>query len=94
MKSSMFKTLQEELIRWFKTADDRVKLQHSMLVLVVVLFVVSGLVGLLNTRIADLILQLAYVFIGAFVVNALTWALLHAFVFPHLQTKSGRSSRK
>jgi hypothetical protein len=90
----MFKSLQKELMQWFKATDDRVKLQHSLLATVVVLFVASGLINLLNPRIGDIILQLAYVFIGAFLVNALVWALLHAFVFPHLVAKSTRTPRK
>lgn len=90
----MFTSIQRDLVQWFKTTDDRTKLQHSFLAITVVLFVASGLLGLLNHRLGQILLQTAYVAIAAFLINALTWALLQAFVFSRLNARARSTKRK
>lgn len=90
----MFTSVKHDLTEWLAATDDRTKLQHSFIVLAIVLFVLSGLFGLLNHFLGDILLQMAYVALATFLVNALVWALLQAFVFSRLTAKPRRTTRK
>lgn len=90
----MFSSLHDALINWNKTTSERAKLQHSYLALTVAVFVVAGMVGLVNYQYGQALLQIALVALGAFLVNAFVWALLQSFVFTRLNAKQPRQTTK
>lgn len=89
----MTTTLLESLRQWNKTHDDRVKLQYAYFALVIILVVVAGLVSLLNISLGRQILALASATAVIFVVNAVAWVLLQAFVLVRLNT-TRRTTKK
>ncbi|HMR72682.1 MAG TPA: hypothetical protein PKD68_01595 [Candidatus Saccharibacteria bacterium] len=90
----MFSSLHDALIEWNKATNDRAKLQHSYVALALIVFIVAGIVGLINYQYGQALLQIALVAIGAFLVNAFVWALLQSFVFTRLSVKSRQTKRK
>ena len=93
MEKSLLAQLHAALLSWYKTTDERAKLQHSYVALALLFVVVAGLVGLINYGYGQSILQLA---LGAFIVfitNAIIWALLQSFVFTRLATKARANKR-
>ena len=90
----MFSSLHDALIEWNKATNDRAKLQHSYVALALIVFIVAGIVGLINYQYGQALLQIALVAIGAFLVNAFVWALLQSFVFTRLNAKSRQTKRK
>lgn len=94
MEKSLLAQLQSALVSWYKTTDERAKLQHSYLVIAVLFVVVAGVIGLMNYSYGQQLLQLA---LGAFVIfaiNAIIWALLQSFVFTRLETKARITNKR
>ncbi len=90
----MFTSLQETLVHWFKSTDDRKKLQHSYLALASATLIIAGLVGLVEYQYGQVLSQIAAGLIVVFLVNAVAWALLESFVFTRLNAKSRQTKRK
>lgn len=94
MEKTLLSTLQDSLLKWYKTTDERAKLQHSYLAIGAGVFVVAGVVSLANYQYGQALAQIAVIAFGAFLVNAFVWALLQSFVFTRLNTKSRQAKRK
>ena len=96
----MFESLSESLKLWNKNNDDRAKLQHTFLFLVITLVILAGLFGLLNVELGQNILGLALVAGGVYLINSVAWALLQSFVLMRLSSNRrsnqapSRSSKK
>lgn len=94
MDKSVIASLQDQLVSWYKTTDERAKLQHSYLAITAGLIVIAGIIGLMNYQYGQAILQIALGALAAFLVNAFVWALLQSFVFTRLSAKVRTTKRK
>lgn len=83
----MLEVLIETLERWNKTKNERQKLQHTFIVLSIVVVVLAGLVSLVNDDIGHAVLLVALVSFAAFCVNAIVWNLLQSSLIDKLSTK-------
>jgi hypothetical protein len=88
----VIEALKDMLMQWNATYDERAKLQHTYMVLVVVGVVLAGLVGLLNYDISRTILRVCFACVGAIVANAVVWALLSSMILGRFPTR--RTTRK
>lgn len=88
----MVQAIKDMVIDWNATYNERAKLQHAYIVLIVVGIVLAGLVGLLNYDASRTILRVCFAGIGIVVANAVVWALLSSMVLARFPAR--RSSRK
>ncbi|MGB4762114.1 MAG: hypothetical protein WBP12_02005 [Candidatus Saccharimonas sp.] len=72
---------------WNRSSNERAKLQHAYIGLVVTVVVLAGLVTLLNPSLGHMIISFAGFLFLAFIANSIIWALLKSFVIDHLSTK-------
>jgi len=74
--------------RWKASKNERQKLQHAYLVLVVAIVLVAGVISLFNTGLGHTVVKIALIAGGAFLVNAVAWNLLQSSVISKLPSKS------
>jgi hypothetical protein len=86
----MFNALYNSLLEWNRTSDDRQKLQHLYLVIVVVSVIVAGIVSLVDNIAGQDLLIIPLVAGAIFLINAVLWSLLESTVVARL---SGRRKR-
>lgn len=86
----MYESLKTTLNTWNSTTTDRNKLQHTYVMLAIVLLVAAGVMGLLNQDLGKQILAAAIAAAGVFLINAVAWALLQSFVLLRLKPTSNR----
>lgn len=87
----MFNTLYNALLEWNRSADDRQKLQHVYLVLIVLSVVVAGIVSLIDNETGQDMLLITVATGAIFLVNAVVWSLLESTLVARL---SGRRKRQ
>ena len=75
------------LREWNKSSNERAKLQHAYIAIVVVLIVLAGLITLLNPLLGNTIVSFAGFLALAFLANAVIWALLKSFVIDRIVAK-------
>lgn len=75
------------LREWNKTTNERAKLQHAYIVLVITTIIVAGLVTLLNPPLGHTIVSFAGFLFLALFTNAILWALLKSFVIDRVTTR-------
>ena len=83
----MFNALYNALIDWNKSNNERQKLQHTYLVIIVVAVLIAGLVSLLDSSSGQDLLIVSVASIGIFLANALLWSFLDSVVIPKLSNK-------
>ena len=86
----MIQTIKDMLSEWNANYSERVKLQHTYLVLAAFGFVLAGLVGLLNYDASRAILRVVFAGLGVFVVNGIVWALLFSMVLNRFPARRPR----
>jgi undecaprenyl pyrophosphate phosphatase UppP len=84
--------IKDMLTEWNATYNERAKLQHAYIVLIIVGVVLAGLVGLLNYDASRAILRACFAGVGIVVANAILWALLSSMVLSRFPAR--RSNRK
>lgn len=87
----MFNALYNALLEWYRNSDDRQKLQHTYMVLVVLSVVVAGLVSLVDSQTGQDMLLITAAAGAIFLVNAVVWSLLESTMLARL---SGRRKRQ
>lgn len=87
----MFNTLYNALLEWNRNSDDRQKLQHVYLVLIVLSVVVAGIVSLIDNETGQDMLLITVATGAIFLVNAVVWSLLESTLVARL---SGRRKRQ
>jgi len=90
----MITALKVMLAEWNTRYSERVKLQHTYIVLSIFGIIVAGLVGLLNYDASRTILRICFVGIGIFFVNAISWALLYSSIVNRLPVRPTPNGRK
>lgn len=88
----MIQAIKDMLIDWNATYNERAKLQHVYIVLILAGVVLAGLVGLLNYDASRTILRVCFAGAGIVVANAILWALLSSMVLARFPAR--RSGRK
>ncbi len=81
----MYQRILTYLTQWHEDTDERVKLQHVYACGAAALLVIAGVIGLFNYSLGQFILPFALGAIAVFLINAVVWALLTAFVFLRLE---------
>jgi undecaprenyl pyrophosphate phosphatase UppP len=76
----VIQAIKDMLTQWNATYNERAKLQHTYLLLIIVGIVLAGLVGLLNYDASRTILRVCFAGVGIVVANAVIWALLSSMV--------------
>ncbi len=86
----MYSALLNSLKQWNKANDRHTKLQHVYAVSAIALLVVAGLVGLVNFDLGQTLMTTSFMLAAIFFVNAIAWALVDAFIIPHLTKRSNK----
>lgn len=87
----MIKALYNALLEWYRSTDDRQKLQHAYVVILIVSLLVAGLVSLLDGPTGQDLLMITSAAGGIFLANAVVWSLLDSIVLGRL---SGRRKKQ
>jgi undecaprenyl pyrophosphate phosphatase UppP len=88
----MLEAIKDMLIQWNNTHNERAKLQHAYIILIIIGIILAGLVGLLNYDASRTILRICFAGVGVVVANAIIWALLSSMVLSRLSVR--RPTRK
>jgi hypothetical protein len=88
----VIEAIKDMLTKWNATYNERAKLQHTFIVLILAGVVLAGLVGLLNYDASRTILRVCFAGVGVVVANAVVWALLSSMVLGRFPVR--RNSRK
>ena len=87
----MIGSLYNAVLEWHRNTNDRQKLQHCYLLIVVASVLVAGLVSLIDARIGQDMLIIPLVGGAIFLVNAIVWSLLDSIFIARL---TGRRKRQ
>ena len=74
----MFETIKTFLSNWNATKGERQKLQHTYLVLSLIIVLTAGLMSLVNPQLGQAVVRFALVAITVYFVNAVVWNLLES----------------
>jgi len=88
----VIQAVKDMLTEWNANYNERAKLQHAYVVLIVFGVVLAGLVGLLNYDASRAILRACFAGVGIVVANAILWALLSSMVLARFPAR--RTGRK
>lgn len=80
---SMMSLINQLVLQWHKLANQRHKLQYAYLAAAFVVIAFAGIISFFRPELAQLLAGTGLVFVGAFFLNGITWALLRAFVEPY-----------
>lgn len=83
----MIQTIKDFLATWNNERSERVKLQHTYMVIAVATIVIAGLVGLVDVATGKLLVSIALFAAGAFIANVVVWALLYSLVIVKLPSR-------
>ncbi len=83
----MFELLMDSLESWNANKSERQKLQHTYLVLIVIVVLIAGVVSLVNGDLGQTIVRLALIALLTYSVNAIVWNLLQSSVLDKLSDK-------
>ena len=90
----MIEAIKDMLFQWNTKYNERSKLQHAYIILIVVGIVLAGLVGLLNYNASRTILRVCFAGVGVVVANAIIWALLSSMVIGRVPARRpGRAGK-
>jgi len=84
----MLQDFKEGFKRWGNTTTERQKLQHTYLVITLLVILVAGIVSLINAHAGHDLTYIALASIGIFVINALIWNLLNSIVISKLPQRA------
>ena len=90
----MFQDVLQSLVRWKSSTTDRQKLQHTYLVVSVLVILLAGLVSLVSAEQGHRLATVALIAIGAFLTNAVVWNLLNSAVLSKINTRSQQRNKR
>ena len=82
------------LVKWNKDNDNLAKVQGVYAVLAVAMFVIAGLVSLVQPSFGQSLLFFAIVALLTFIGNGVIWALVRTFVISHIEKQKPTTTRK
>lgn len=86
----MFEILMTSLNKWNVTKTERQKLQHSYIVLALIIVLFAGIISLFNANFGHKVVFIALGSIAIFIVNSVIWNLLQSSIIEKLSTKPKR----
>ncbi|PID33401.1 hypothetical protein CR969_00920 [Candidatus Saccharibacteria bacterium] len=86
--------LKLSIIEWNSNKNQRTKLQQAYLIITFIVATAAGLLTLLSVDLGKTLVTVAAIFLAAFVVNAVSWALIDAFVIAKVNKLSRSKSKK
>lgn len=91
----MYDSVKKYLQAWSANTNERQKIQHAYVVAVIALVIIAGLVGLVNYRLSQNILGIAFFIVILWVANLVAWALLQSLVVLPIdkQRETSKSTR-
>jgi uncharacterized membrane protein len=90
----MFESLRTTATEWNQRTDDKQKLQHSLVALLLATVFLAGVVSLFNDTRSRQLMYVALALITTFVVNFVVWNLLKASVFDKLPRQARTTARR
>jgi cell division protein FtsW (lipid II flippase) len=84
----------KSLQAWNKRSDVFTKQQAGYVVLAVVLFLLAGIVSLINYNLGQTILFFAFIAGLTFIANGVMTAIIRTFVVPGLEAPATKSRKK
>jgi len=90
----MFESLKELFMAWNTKNGERVKLQHTYIVIALLLLIIAGLIGLINKDLGQNILAVAIISAALFLINAVVWSLLQSAVLSRTMSRRTSATRK
>lgn len=94
----MFETVRTALIDWSRRTSDRQKLQHTYIVLLMVIVFLAGLVALFNGTRSRQLMYVAIALLTTLATNFVVWSLLKTSLLEKLSTRpansGGRATRR
>jgi hypothetical protein len=89
----MIEAIKDMLFQWNTKYNERSKLQHAYIILIIVGIVLAGLVGLLNYDASRTILRVCFAGVGVVVANAIIWALLSSMVIGRIPARRANRTK-
>ncbi len=90
----MFEAAKKSLRKWNDKYDDRVKLQHALLVLASVGVLLSGLVALIDASLGHTLVIVSLMGYVLLIVNWIVWSLINSSVVLPITKRPARKPRK
>jgi hypothetical protein len=92
----MFESMKNTVIQWNQRTTDRQKLQHSYVLLLVVVVFIAGVTSLFNADYSRTLMYIALAFITTLITNFVVWGLLKSSVLDKLprQVRQTRTTRR
>ncbi len=86
----MLQDAKDTLIRWNNSTSERNKLQHSYLVITIIVILISGIISLINGHLGHQLTYIALASISIFIINALVWNLLSSIIIAKIPKRIKR----
>jgi hypothetical protein len=86
----MFEKFMETLNVWNSTKSERVKLQHTYLVLTMAIIMASGVVSLFKAKYGHDAVKFALASIVIYLCNAVIWSLLDSAILSKLKSRPNK----
>jgi cell division protein FtsW (lipid II flippase) len=86
----MIENIISQLSAWNTTKSERQKLQHSILVLTVVIILVAGIISLFKAQLGHDIVRFAVFSAAVYGANAIVWNMLHSALLAKLPARTKR----
>ncbi len=80
----MYNALRNALLEWNRETDDREKMQHAYVVIVIFSVLIAGIVSLIDQETGEDILKVTLVAGAIWIVNAVLWSLLDSMLVSRL----------
>jgi cell division protein FtsW (lipid II flippase) len=90
----MFETVKESFISWNNKNSERAKMQHTYIVVAIILLISAGIVGLMNRDLGQNVLMVAILSAAMFLINAVVWSLLQSAIISRIAARRTTTSRK
>lgn len=74
--------IRKQLHSWNNRHDSFTKLQHAYAVLALLVFVIAGIISLVNYQLGQSMLFIALCSLMVFIANGVVWALIRTFLIP------------
>lgn len=86
----MFSALQNAILEWNRSTNERQKLQHAYLVIAIAVLLLAGLVSLIDSQSGQDLLNVSLFAAAIFIVNTLIWSLMDSMVVTKLSNRRKR----
>jgi hypothetical protein len=86
----MYEKFMETLNAWNSTKSERIKLQHTYLVLTVAIILAAGIISLFRAKYGHNVVKLALASLIIYLANAIIWSLLDSSLLSKLKSRPNK----